>query len=122
MHDFSNYYTDAVPAPNNVRITDMDSVNNTCTIAWDPDYINCPGGYYYVNASNCDCPSSTTNTTVTCSGVKSSCAVSIQRIACNGEVLGELSRPIICDMKSSPLGGMWFPIILGKLLLHINKI
>ena len=77
------------PPPSNIHISKADFVSKAITFKWStsPATSDCPSNNYTILSSNCgSCPTTTTNTTVTCTDVPSdggNCAFAVHTAVCD---------------------------------------
>ena len=88
-------YTDSFAQPVEMLIHFVDNVGSKqLTARWSPVALTCPSLYYNILSSNCgSCPTTTTNTTVTCTDVPtngSTCTFAVQTVVC-GDIVGNTS-------------------------------
>ena len=80
-----------------VYVTEADLSSNQLTFSWSPVDTDCSTIHYGISASNCgNCPTNTTHTTATCTGVPADggeCTFAVQPVAC-GSIAGDKSEKI----------------------------
>ena len=97
-------YAGPIPPPSNLHISIADFVLREITFEWTPFAPFCPTIHYNILSSNCgSCPTTTTNTTVTCTDVPtdgSMCTFAVQTEVCG--VTGNFSDPltVVVDKES----------------------
>ena len=74
------------------------------TARWSSVAANCPSLHYNILATNCgSCPTTTTNTTVTCTDVPtngSMCTFAVQTVVC-GDIVGNMSTQFSVSLSLS---------------------
>ena len=85
------------PPPERPSISFVDLSSRHLSVRWnnvDPD---CPALHYIIISSNCgSCPTTTTNTTVTCTDVPadgSTCTIAVKTAVC-GDITGSVSERV----------------------------
>ena len=84
----------------------MNHASNKITFTWSPVAPTCPSLHYNILSTNCgSCPTTTTNTTVTCTDVPtdgSLCTFAVQTFVC-GNVDGNFSDLIHVALKDTSM-------------------